>query len=408
MKFLADLHIHSKYSRATSQNMDVESLAKWANIKGIALMGTGDFTHPLWLDGLKRTLAPLGNGLFKHEETCFILSAEVSNIFHQGGFLRKIHQVILAPSFELVDELNQVLKTYGNLKVDGRPTFLTPVSELVRQIFKISSEFLVIPAHIWTPHFSLFGSNSGFNSLEECYGEFSPHITAVETGLSSDPEMNWRLSQLDDKAIVSFSDAHSPAKIGREACCFETDLSYQGIREALEGRNSGKLLYTIEFFPEEGKYHYTGHRGCGVVQSPEETKEKGILCPVCRKKLTVGVMHRVEELADRPQGFKPEKSPPFKNLIPLEEIIAEALGVQVQAASVKNEYFKFTNVFKNEFAVLLEVPVEDLIRVNPRVAEGIRRVREGRVNIFPGYDGVYGKIKIFEEEKESAQLNLFS
>ena len=410
MPFIADLHIHSKYSRATSKDMDLEGLSKWAKLKGVSLLGTGDFTHPLWLAELKEKLEPLGNGFFSYKDTQFVLTVEVSNIYSQDGALRKIHQLILAPDFKTVDAINSELKKHGNLKADGRPTLGLSAKELARLLFQTSEDIVVIPAHVWTPWFSLFGSNSGFNSLEECYQEFAPRILAVETGLSSDPTMNWRLSALDSRAIVSFSDAHSPAKIGREACVFATDLSYTGLREAIKGRAPDKLLRTIEFFPEEGKYHFSGHRNCSVIQSPSETREKGAMCPVCHKKLTLGVMHRVEELADRPQGFEAQNSPPFKCLIPLEEIIAEALGKQTGTVAVRNEYMRFVSTFGGEFKVLLDTPLDDLKHLDSKIAEGIKIVREGKVKIFPGFDGVYGKVSIFHQTEtagEPAQLDLF-
>ncbi len=269
---------------------------------------------------------------------------------------------------------------------------------------------MIVPAHVWTPWFSLFGSNSGFDSLEECFEELTPQIYAIETGLSSDPAMNWRLSSLDKLGIISASDAHSPQKLGREACVFDTSLDYNSLTDAFRGRQPDKLLYTIEFFPEEGKYHFSGHRTCNVTQSPTETKEKGVICPVCGKRLTLGVMHRVEELADRPAGYIPSNSPTYKSLVPLLEVIAESLGQQVGTAAVENEYFKFTNTFLGEFNVLLEAPIPDLEKLNPKVAEGIKKMREGNIKVEPGYDGVFGKVSIWseeEEKEEDKQTSLF-
>lgn len=410
MKFIADFHIHSKYSRATSPDMNIETLSKWAKIKGIALMGTGDFTHYMWLDSLKKTLKPLGNGLFEHNDSnsIFILTTEISCIYSKKEKVRKIHILIFAPSFEAVEKINERLSRIGNLDSDGRPILGLDAKELAKIVFNTSEDCFIVPAHIWTPWFSLFGSNSGFDSIEECFEEFSPHIYAVETGLSSDPSMNWRLSDLDNKSIISCSDAHSPSKIGREACVFDTELNYKSITNALKGRQPDKFLYTIEFFPEEGKYHYNGHRNCNITQSPEETKTNGETCPVCGKKITIGVMQRVEELADRSMiNHVPPNTQPFKNLIPLEEIIAEALGKRTGTVTVNNGYMKFISTFQNEFNVLLNEPIENLSLVNSKVADGIRNVREGKVKIFPGYDGVYGKISIFEKEEGTAQLGLF-
>jgi len=417
MRFISDFHIHSKYSRATSRNMDLESLAKWAKIKGILVLGTGDFTHPAWFKNLKENLIPAEPGLYKlkqqetrdkeQEEIRFILTTEVSCIYSKGGRVRKIHLILFAPSFEIVEKINQKLNFYGNLAADGRPTFGLDAKELLKIVLNISGDCLIVPAHLWTPWFSLFGSRSGFDSIEECFGEYSKYIFAGETGLSSDPAMNWRLSALDKITLISNSDSHSPQKIGREANVFEgEELSYSSIINAIKNRdrvsvNSLRLVYTVEFYPQEGKYHYDGHRLCEISLSPQETKKYNGICPVCGKLLTIGVLNRVEKLADRPEGFKPENAIPFKSLIPLEEIVADALGQGVGTIEVEKEYKNLLEKFGNEFRVLVDVPRKDLeIITLPEIAEGIIRVREGKVFIEPGYDGVYGKIRIFSKGEQ--------
>ncbi len=403
MRIIADLHLHSKFSRATSRDMDVEHLAKWCGLKGITLVGTGDFTHPVWLRELRAKLAPTGRGLFTHGGQHFMLTVEVSNIYPQGGRLRKIHNILLAPSFEVVDRVNAVLSRFGSLMADGRPTLSLPSDKLVEYVMEISPECMVIPAHVWTPWFSLYGSNSGFDSLEECFGDQARHIHAVETGLSSDPPMNWRLSELDRVTLVSNSDAHSPAKLGREANVLDCDLDYAAITRVLRERDRSKFLFTIEFFPEEGKYHFDGHRACNQRLSPKQTRALRGICPVCGRPLTVGVLSRVEALADREEP-PPGGRIPFRSLIPLEEIIAEALGAQPGTATVREEYLRLVQAFGGEFPVLLDAPLEELGRhARPRVVEGVRRVREGRVTIRPGYDGVFGEIHIFNGAGDDEQ-----
>ncbi len=406
MKFIADLHIHSKYSRATSKDMDLENLDKWAKIKGIKVLGAGDFTHPEWFKGLKEKLSPAETGLFKiknaeENETRFMLTSEISCIYSKNGATRKIHILIFAPSFEIVEKINTQLSWIGNLKSDGRPILGLDAKELAKIVLNISEECLVVPGHIWTPWFSLFGSRSGFDSIEECFEEYSKYIYAGETGLSSDPAMNWRWSALDKITLISNSDAHSPRKLGREANVFDTELSYPAIVKAIREKDPQKFLYTIEFFPQEGKYHYDGHRNCQVCVSPQESKKYNNTCPNCGRPLTLGVLHRVDELADREKNFKPENAIPFRNLIPLEEIIAEALGVGTQAKQVETEYKNLIKKLGNEFKVLLETPEEDLESAAlPEIAEGIIKVRQGKVQIEPGYDGVFGKIKIFSQGEE--------
>ncbi|MCD6402644.1 DNA helicase UvrD [bacterium] len=415
MKFIADFHLHSKYSRATSSRMDLENLQKWAEIKGVNVLGTGDFTHPGWFKELREKLEPAEPGLFKLKnsnlETRFILTTEVSCIYSKKNRVRKIHIIIFAPSFETVEKINTQLGWIGNLEADGRPILGLDAKELAKIVLNASENCLIVPAHAWTPYFGIFGSKTGFNSIEECFEEYSKYIYALETGLSSDPPMNWRVSALDKITLISCSDAHSPEKIGREANVFDTELNYYSIIEAIKSKDSQKFLYTIEFFPQEGKYHYDGHRVCGVSVDPNEAKKYNNICPSCGKPLTIGVLHRVDDLADRPEGFKPEGVIPFKSLIPLEEIIAEALGQTPGTKQVVEEYKSLVKKFKSEFSVLLDVPIEEIEKISfPQIAEGIDRVRKGEVLIEPGYDGVYGKIRIFskgEQEGISKQGTLF-
>jgi len=412
MEFIADFHIHSKYSRATSRDMDVQHIADWAKLKGITLMGTGDFTHHLWLEELKNNLEDLGSGLFKYQDVYFILSSEISSIYSKKGKTYRIHNMVLSPSFKTTDKINETLARYGNLASDGRPILGMDAEELAGIIFDIDENCMVVPGHIWTPWFSLFGSMSGFDRVEDCFGNQTPKIFALETGLSSDPAMNWRLSALDRFSLVSNSDSHSPSKIGREANVFDCDLNYKTIREVLKTKDKKRFLYTIEFFPEEGKYHYDGHRLCSVRFSPEQTRENKGKCPKCGKSVTVGVMNRVGQLADRPPGFVPSNSIPFKNLVPLDEIIAEAKGIGKASVGVEREYRSCISKLGNEFEILSKLSREDLLKnLTPRIAEGILRVREGKVNIQAGYDGEYGKIAIFSDKDKKdtteQQLSLF-
>jgi uncharacterized protein (TIGR00375 family) len=416
MRFIADFHLHSKYSRATSKNMEVETLARWAKKKGITLLGTGDFTHPTYFAELRSKLEPLGNGLLRLKKgdqgIQYILTTEVSNIYTQDGKVRRIHTLIFAPSFEVVEGIRSKLGNLGKLSSDGRPIFSFTAKELAKMVLDISTDCLIIPAHAWTPWFSIFGANSGFDSIEECFGEMSPHIHAIETGLSSDPEMNWRLSALDPITLISNSDAHSPNRLGREANAFDCELDYREIAETIRKKDRKKFLFTIEFFPEEGKYHYDGHRQCGVIFSASQTKANQYLCPKCHKKLTVGVMHRVEELADRPEGFIPKNAIPSIHLIPLEELIAEAMGYRVGTKAVEGEYERLLERGGSEFQILLDATPDELASFVPaKILEAIVRMRQGKVSIIPGHDGVYGKITLFPEKREGEeskeQLKLF-
>ncbi len=402
MEFIADFHLHSKYSRATSSRMDLENLNKFAKIKGITLLGTGDFTHPRWFQELKEKLAPAEKGLFvlknAPSETRFILTGEVSCIYFKFNRLRKIHLVLFSPSFEICEQINRFLSFYGNLEADGRPTLSLDAKELVKGVLKISENCLIVPAHLMTPWFSLFGSRSGFDSLEECFEEYSKYIFAGETGLSASPAMLWRMPDGRRITLISNSDSHSPEKIGREANVFNTDLNYFSILEAIKKKDKEKFLFTIEFFPEEGKYHFDGHRSCGISLHPKETKKYHGICPVCGKALTIGVLNRVEQLADRPEGFLPQNAIPFKSLVPLDEILAEVFQTETSNLKVAQIYQKLVETFGSEFNVLLKAEISEIEKVSsPKIAEAIKRVREGKVFKIPGYDGVYGKIKIFEE-----------
>ncbi|RKZ26244.1 DNA helicase UvrD [bacterium] len=413
MKYYADLHIHSLYSRATSKDMNLDGIVKHAKLKGLHMIGTGDFTHPLWFAHLERNLEPKGDGVYHYKGIDFMLTTEVSNIYSENGRVRKVHSLIILPDFKLVKEFSKELRKYGKLESDGRPTFGMSLKTLAKILFSIYPDAILIPAHAWTPWFSVFGSNSGFDSLEEAFGEYTEKIYAIETGLSSDPPMNWMLSSLDRVVLISNSDAHSPQNLGREANCFSEPITYSSLLDILKNRDRKRFLYTIEFFPEEGKYHYDGHRKCGVRLDPEESMKMKGLCPVCGKPLTIGVLHRVYQLADRKRGTVPEGAIPYKSLVPLREIMAEALGMGKGTSAVDKAYMKAISYFGDEFTILLDVPIDELKRgMDPRVVEGIRRVREGKLRIIPGYDGVYGTIRIFgddeeEKKKEKRQLSLF-
>ncbi|MBI2640282.1 MAG: DNA helicase UvrD [Candidatus Sungbacteria bacterium] len=421
MRIIADFHIHSPYARAVSKEMTLENLDYWARLKGITVMGTGDFTHPAWIKEIKSKLEPAEPGLYrikkqearsKDSGTRFMLTVEISSIYSKGGKGRRVHNLIFFPSIESAEKFNAALGWQGNLKSDGRPIVGVGSKELLKIALDIDPRCFFVPAHVWTPWFSLFGSMSGFDTVEECFDEYAKYIYALETGLSSDPAMNWRLSALDKYALISNSDSHSLRRIGREANIFDAELSYDGLVSAIKSKDPQKFLSTIEFFPEEGIYHYDGHRNCKTRLTPKETREQKKLCPVCGKPVTVGVMYRVEELADRPEGFRPPDAIPYKNMVPLDEIIAEAFGVaSATTKRVQGEYKKLVQEFGGELPILFDVTAGELARhARPEVAEGIMRVREGRLHIEPGYDGLYGKVKIFEDgEREdiSKQKSLF-
>lgn len=420
--YIADLHIHSRYSRATSRDLTPEQLDFQARKKGIRLLGTGDFTHPAWREELKEKLIPAEDGLYRFREDCvlspeagaeeertrFVVSGEISSIYKQDGKVRKVHSLILLPGLEEAEKLSARLEAIGNIHSDGRPILGLSCHDLLEIMLETCPEGMFIPAHIWTPHFSMFGALSGFDRAEECFGELTPYIHAVETGLSSDPPMNWQLSALDRFQLISNSDAHSPAKLGREANLLSGDLSYYGLKQAVETGEG--LDGTIEFFPEEGKYHFDGHRKCHICLSPAEAEAQGGICPVCQKRLTMGVSHRIAQLADRPEGFVPEKAKPFESLVPLLEVIAASTGRSAAGKKVREEYETMIRKLGTEFAILREVPIEDIKReCGYLTAEGIRRLREGKVERLPGFDGEYGAVRLFtpdEIESPEGQMSM--
>ncbi len=405
--FIADFHIHSKYSRATSRDMDLEHLAQSAKEKGISLLGTGDFTHPVWFAELKKKIQPDEPGIYIYAGLKFILTTEVCNIFDHQGTMKRIHNIIFLPDLETAYRLTMKLAAYGSMESDGRPMLQLSADNLVEMVKKVSPEGFVVPAHIWTPHFSLFGSNSGFNRMDECFPKNLSEIFGLETGLSSDPEMNWRVSALDRYSLISNSDAHSPAKIGREANVFSQPLNYSQIREVLQTKDKIRFLYTVEYFPEEGKYHYDGHRLCKSSLPPEEAKVKQNKCPVCGRKVTVGVLHRVIDLADKPDGRTPENAIPFKRLVPLNQIIAVALKKPVDSPAVVEKYQKLTRTVAPEFEILLSLPEDEITsRIDSGIAAAILAVRKGKVRVEPGYDGEFGKVEI-PMEPGAKQATLF-
>nr|WP_302651531.1 UvrD-helicase domain-containing protein [uncultured Agathobaculum sp.] len=420
--YIADLHIHSRFSRATSRDGDAPHLDWWARRKGIGLIGTGDFTHPAWRAELHEQLEPAGAGVYTLKEAYrlphaqpgeaprFAVTGEISSIYKRHGKTRKVHNLILLPSLEAADELAARLEAVGNIHSDGRPILGMDSRDLLELTLDACPDAEFIPAHIWTPHFSMFGAFSGFDSMEECFDDLTPHIHAVETGLSSDPPMNWRVSALDGLTLVSHSDAHSPSKLGREADLIEGERDYPSLMRAL--RTGEGFCGTIEFFPEEGKYHLDGHRNCGVCLTPAETAARSGLCPVCGKKLTIGVEHRVEELADRPVGFRPEHAKPFESLAPLPEAIAASTGASPTAKKTVQRYEHMLAELGNEFAILRDTPIADIeAAAGPCVAEGIRRLRAGEVQRHAGYDGAYGTITLLtpaEIEQISGQMSLFA
>ena len=410
MKMIADLHIHSRFSMATSKEGMPENLDFWARKKGISLIGTGDFTHPVWREELKERLVSEGNGLYRlrdayvkeesrkfpGEGTRFVVSGEISSIYKKNGKTRKVHNVILLPSLEAADAMAQRLEKIGNIHSDGRPILGLDSHDLLEMMLDVCPEGILIPAHIWTPHFSVLGAKSGFDSVEECFEELAPYIHALETGLSSDPAMNWRISKLDRYQLVSNSDAHSPSKLGREANLLDIDCSYEGLYRAIQTGEG--LEGTVEFFPEEGKYHFDGHRKCGVSLSPVEAERLGGICPVCGKKLTMGVDHRVEQLADRAEGFVKKDGKKYESLVPLPEVISACMGYSTASKKVQGCFEQMIQTLGTEFDTLRNVPSEDIKScAGERIAEGIENVRTGNVKRIPGYDGEYGKIELFDE-----------
>lgn len=400
MKIVADFHIHSPYARAVSKEMTLENLDHWAKIKGIQVMGTGDFTHPAWIREIKAKLEPAEEGLYKLKRkdspVRFILTSEISSIYSKGGKTRRVHNLVFFPSVESVEKFNATLGSQGNLRSDGRPIVGVSSKNLLKMALDIDSQGFFVPAHAWTPWFSVFGSKSGYDSVEECFDEYAKHIFALETGLSSDPAMNWRVSALDKYSLLSNSDSHSLRRIGREANIFETKLSYPGLISAIKSKDPKKFISTIEYFPEHGMYHYDGHRSCKVRLHPEETRKLGLSCRVCKRPMTIGVMYRVGELADRAEGFKPKNPVPFKNMVPLDDIIAEAFGVKSALNKrVQEMHLKMIQEFGSELGILFDLPLADFSSLKPEIGEGIRRVRAGEPSIDPGYDGEYGKVRIF-------------
>lgn len=410
MKMIADLHIHSRFSMATSKEGMPENLDFWARKKGISLIGTGDFTHPVWREELKERLVSEGNGLYRlrdeyvkeesrkfpGEGTRFVVSGEISSIYKKNGKTRKVHNVILLPGLEAADAMAQRLEKIGNIHSDGRPILGLDSHDLLEMMLDVCPEGILIPAHIWTPHFSVLGAKSGFDSVEECFEELAPYIHALETGLSSDPAMNWRISKLDRYQLVSNSDAHSPSKLGREANLLDIDCSYEGLYRAIQTGEG--LEGTVEFFPEEGKYHFDGHRKCGVSLSPVEAERLGGICPVCGKKLTMGVDHRVEQLADRAEGFVKKDGKKYESLVPLPEVISTCMGYSAASKKVQGCFEQMIQTLGTEFDILRNVPSEDIKScAGERIAEGIENVRTGNVKRIPGYDGEYGKIELFDE-----------
>ena len=410
MKMIADLHIHSRFSMATSKEGTPENMDFWARKKGISLIGTGDFTHPVWREELKERLVSEGNGLYRlrdayvkeesrkfpGEGTRFVVSGEISSIYKKNGKTRKVHNVILLPSLEAADAMAQRLEKIGNIHSDGRPILGLDSHDLLEMMLDVCPEGILIPAHIWTPHFSVLGAKSGFDSVEECFEELTPYVHALETGLSSDPAMNWRISKLDRYQLVSNSDAHSPSKLGREANLLDIDCSYEGLYRAIQTGEG--LEGTVEFFPEEGKYHFDGHRKCGVSLSPVEAERLGGICPVCGKKLTMGVDHRVEQLADRAEGFVKKDGKKYESLVPLPEVISTCMGYSAASKKVQGCFEQMIQTLGTEFDILRNVPSEDIKScAGERIAEGIENVRTGNVKRIPGYDGEYGKIELFDE-----------
>ena len=421
--YIADLHIHSKYSRATSKDCTPEYLDLWARRKGIHIVGTGDFTHPAWREELREKLTPSEDGLYVLREEYriedgsvqgdmiprFVITGEISSIYKKNGKVRKVHSVIILPGLEDAERIANKLEQIGNIHSDGRPILGLDCHDLLEITLELCPEAVYVPAHIWTPHFSMFGAFSGFDTVEECFEDLTPYVHAVETGLSSDPPMNWRVSALDRFQLISNSDAHSPAKLGREANLFDIPMSYAGLSRAIQ---TGDGLYgTIEFFPEEGKYHMDGHRKCNLCLTPSETMKHNGICPVCGRKITIGVSHRVEALADREEGYVREGAKAFESLVPLPEVIAASFGCSAASKKTEREYMRLLSELGAEFEILRRLPLEEIRRVSgTRIAEGIGRLRDGQVERIPGFDGEYGGIRLFSADELSnteGQMSFF-
>jgi uncharacterized protein (TIGR00375 family) len=421
MRIIADLELHSKYARAVSSSMTLPIIASWADKKGIDLVGTGDFTHPIWFRELETNLEEDGNGIFRLREveskTRFMLTSEVSCVYSDKGKGRRVHLLVYLPKLSDVKKFNSELTKHGaNLFSDGRPIMGLSLYRVASIAFSVNPKALVIPAHVWTPWYGFYGQMSGYDSLGEAFDDLTEKIPAIETGLSSDPAMNWKIEENLNRRIVSFGDAHSPQKLGREATVFEVDgLTYDSVHDALWNKGNNKLLHTIEFYPEEGKYHYTGHKKCKIVYSPKEAKSKGLVCPICGKQLTIGVMSRVEKLATSEIEIETEidkngvrwikdrkgEREPYVMMVPLMEIIAESFGVGVATKAVQSAYENMIVEFGNEFKVLFETGLKDISKVTgSQIAESVKRVRAGDIFIAPGYDGVFGEVKIWKDEKD--------
>ena len=418
MRFIADFHVHSHFSLATSRNLDLEHIYISAQLKGITIVGTGDITHPGWFHEVSEKLEPAEPGLYRLRsdiekicdklvpESCrnkvrFILNSEISCIYKKNSKTRKIHNLIFLPNLADAEIMNRKLAHIGNITADGRPILGLDAKNLLEMVLETGDQGYMVPAHIWTPWFSLLGSKSGFDSLDECFEDLSDHIFAVETGLSSDPNMNWRVSFLDRVTLISNSDAHSPDKLGREANIFDTELSYFAIKKALENKTARKFIGTYEFYPEEGKYYFDGHRNCGICFSPENTFANDGKCPVCNKRLTIGVLNRVEELSDRKIGERPHQILSFYSRIPLKEIIAEVLNIGINTKKVMKYYWHALTALGPELDILDTVELSKIKTTGiPLLAEAILRTRTGRVHITPGYDGEFGTIRIFDETEK--------
>jgi uncharacterized protein (TIGR00375 family) len=425
MFYIADLHIHSHYARATSKNLNLETLYQWARVKGIHVIGTGDCTHPAWLNELKEKLVPDGSGFFRLKnppvepalpgikvqdlDVRFCLCTEISCVYRYDGRIRKNHHLVYVPDFETADRLNQRITHAGDLAADGRPTLSMSSRDLLEIVLNVSPRAHLVPAHVWTPWFSTLGSRGGYDSVQACFRDLTPHIFALETGLSSDPDMNRKWSALDGYTMVSNSDAHSPQKIGREACVFDTELSYDALFHAMKTRQGFQGTY--EFFPEEGKYFLDGHRDCGISFTPQQSHLHKELCPHCGRPLTIGVLNRVEKLVDRPAPVKPAGEAGFTYIIPLPEILSEINGASPESKKVQQAFIAAISAFGNEFNLLTKVPVADISRFHPLLGEGIRRMRLQQVQRVPGYDGIYGVIRLFTREaltvSKPGQLSIF-
>jgi len=416
MAYVADLHIHSRFSRACSPQLNIPNLSEWAKYKGINVLGTGDFLHPLWFAELKKDLTEDGTGFLTHNssDVKFVLTVEIASIYTDKGKGRRVHNLVFMPDFASAETFQkELLSRRANLASDGRPIVGISSKDLLSLALQASEKALFIPAHAWTPWFGVFGSESGYDSLKDCFEDLTEYIYGIETGLSSDPAMNWRVKELDNRSIISFSDAHSLPNLGREATVFEGEMNYDSLYQAIKDQ---KVAGTIEFYPEQGKYHYTGHRNCSVKYTPQDSKEKGTICPVCKRGLTVGVMERVEKLANRSIGeSKNFNRPGYRMLVPLHQVIAEVFNTAPTTQKVISEYKKLVTALGGEIKVLTKVSIDDIAKISgPKIAEGVDKNRKGELVIDPGYDGVYGVVKIWqdgesveEQQTEAPQLGLF-